>query len=1178
MRKMISRAAVAILIAIGCCLGTGAAWADTPDATGTLGSAQSNAATWSYYASTNTVEISGGVIECTSFSQILWGPLFDYIDNNNINLTSPVKLVMANGVNSVTLRGIMNGMFSYFDLSELDLSKFDVSGVTEASGMFRETTGLQTIDISGWNLSNATDLSFMIVGNEGVTAIDMSGVTLPQQSCFVGMIVDNPDLTTVYASSGTDWSGCRSMPKFGYRGDIFYAQGTNPDSGGIITILPESVFANTTADTGEYYNPNLVGGEGTAFSLDVARAGTGMQYAKIDGLNGAPGYLTSSAPSDQLLSRLRVANAAFVNVSVDGTDIPANEYWTTAAEKALLEALITEAEGFDGTETDAQVNDMIARLNAGINAYELAKKAGKAPSAFTVNSEKTPTYNAYRLFNGDVDNIDGKNVMSGITMGPGVDATALRTFLATKGYAGDNSPQNMAEFVAAMISKDVGAPIPTEEFLPLAQAFSYDLAEQYATNYPGSNFDPTDGDPYLWIEGQDLYADFLAQTQDEQYEFLTAYGYTGINDPDAMSQWMRSVSTGITQATYPSNYDAVNAEGFAIVNSDAFAMDLAKWVKANVQPVTSVQAGNRLQGDEGYYLLVNASVPAGWAGTAPIWVPLGGQPVQITEKVSVPTLNKQVRENSLVDPEIDNWKSRGTSAVLRMAQANGGFNLTLNITGLNSGSATPVSVTTRYGAVLPIENGVLECGMSMDADPNDGAVTLTFGPPLPSSTRAVSTPVEVSMGTVADSDEWAYLWSAFLNNMGIFNGGLPDTGVDPGTSWIITYDDGETVEIFPDGCLDNGSATYIETSRGIIVTAPINDPAPTDPSWGKAADAQTEEAVPYKLIATLPSNYSSFASYQLTFEDQLPTGIYPENIRVKVLNGETQANAVDITDLVTANNGTVAYDTVTRILTVNIPNLKAAYLADKGIVANSHIVVEYDGVLLGVIEHGTTPNVNSATLTYTADPVDLTARATSQSSSANLHTYEALFIKTDSNTLGDLAGAEFTIMRDGKYVQPNGSLDSSRYVFRTKVAEKTITAPMTNFFVSGLDAGVYTISEVTPPSGYEQLAGDLTLTITRTLNQETGAISNLAATLTGGPTGTGVEITTVINNEGVSVDDVIVLTIPNTKELVMPITGLTGNAVFYAIAGLLAVIALVGFIVSRKNSKNRKRKAAEKKE
>ena len=128
--------------------------------------------------------------------------------------------------------------------------------------------------------------------------------------------------------------------------------------------------------------------------------------------------------------------------------------------------------------------------------------------------------------------------------------------------------------------------------------------------------------------------------------------------------------------------------------------------------------------------------------------------------------------------------------------------------------------------------------------------------------------------------------------------------------------------------------------------------------------------------------------------------------------------------------------------------------------------------------------------------------------------------------------------------------------------------------LSGLDSGEYTIAEVNPPDGYQPFTGNITLTITRTLDQVNGTISDLVASISGGPAGSSVTVTPVQVSDTVTVNDVIALTIPNTKELTMPLTGLLGNAAFYIIAAILAVVAIVGYNASQKTILKKKKAKA----
>lgn len=83
-----------------------------------------------------------------------------------------------------------------------------------------------------------------------------------------------------------------------------------------------------------------------------------------------------------------------------------------------------------------------------------------------------------------------------------------------------------------------------------------------------------------------------------------------------------------------------------------FALNLARALAASgaaPQATTLDDGGNAsFSGTEGYYLFVtsDASVDEGEAGSSPLWVPLGGATASIVEKTAIPTLDKQVAEDS----------------------------------------------------------------------------------------------------------------------------------------------------------------------------------------------------------------------------------------------------------------------------------------------------------------------------------------------------------------------------------------------------------------------------------------------------------------------------------------------------------------------------------------------------
>ncbi len=79
------------------------------------------------------------------------------------------------------------------DCRSMDLTKLDVSGVTDFSGMFFNSSSLQTIDLSSWDVSSAVDVSSMFYGCSSLQVLDLSGWD-------VSSVVDLSDMFTLCSS------------------------------------------------------------------------------------------------------------------------------------------------------------------------------------------------------------------------------------------------------------------------------------------------------------------------------------------------------------------------------------------------------------------------------------------------------------------------------------------------------------------------------------------------------------------------------------------------------------------------------------------------------------------------------------------------------------------------------------------------------------------------------------------------------------------------------------------------------------------------------------------------------------------------------------------------------------------------------------------------------------------
>ena len=137
-------------------------------------------------------------------------------------------------------------------------------------------------------------------------------------------------------------------------------------------------------------------------------------------------------------------------------------------------------------------------------------------------------------------------------------------------------------------------------------------------------------------------------------DYLDAHGY---------GAWLSTRHPGAGQhdraqnaCEYVSQMIAGSAEDKAAATTPrttdgrSFASDLARHLaNNNASPRQIATSGTPFTEKEGYWLFVTTDTTTSddsEAGSAPIWLPLGGSVTSILEKTSIPTVEKQVREDS----------------------------------------------------------------------------------------------------------------------------------------------------------------------------------------------------------------------------------------------------------------------------------------------------------------------------------------------------------------------------------------------------------------------------------------------------------------------------------------------------------------------------------------------------
>ena len=411
----------------------------------------------------------------------------------------------------------------------------------------------------------------------------------------------------------------------------------------------------------------------------------------------------------------------------------------------------------------------------------------------------------------------------------------------------------------------------------------------------------------------------------------------------------------------------------------------------------------------------------------------------------------------------------------------------------------------------------------------------------------------------------------------------PNTGTSP----IFAVVGGKAVAVT--------EKTSIPTvGKQILASAP-DDPKAAN-GWGGVADSQIGQEVTYKLTGSVADNYATYDSYAYKFTDTLSKGLtYTEN-SVEVYAVNKDSNNQDKYELIASNKyttNTANNEDGTTTLTIvfgaegekkglkDIPNVNA----DTQIVVFYNAKLNKNAVTGNGVSEGKKGNYNSVKLEYSNNPYG-EGTGTSVEGGAGDFTFQLNINKVDQGTEKGLEGAVFTIKSaDGKFVASNdeggyvaGQLvdvaDVNKlpeYVKFTSKADGTIAA-------KGLDAGTYTVTEIkTSDKGNYTTADPFTFTISadyendavktltiRPANSDEHRSDVVLGTLDDTP---GDNKLTV--KDGTAANPTtgeVTITIGNTKQVGLPLTGLNGVTFTWIAGGAVLCIGVAHLIRSRKQA------------
>ena len=342
--------------------------------------------------------------------------------------------------------------------------------------------------------------------------------------------------------------------------------------------------------------------------------------------------------------------------------------------------------------------------------------------------------------------------------------------------------------------------------------------------------------------------------------------------------------------------------------------------------------------------------------------------------------------------------------------------------------------------------------------------------------------------------------------------------------------------------------------------------------YNDVADWNIGDAVPFKLIGTLPTNFADYDIYQYIFHDTLSDGLDLNEGSIKVYYASDKAGT-DKTEIPLGKYeveapGTEGTDQCS--FEVAFADLTSV----EGVTANKYIIVEYTATLNKDAEIGLPGNPNKVYLEFSNNPNSGGEGDTGKTPEDKVivFTYELDVTKVDgANADTKLKDAEFKLYdENGKYVTVDDAGKVTGWA-DTEEGGSTLKSDENGLFkVSGLDDGTYWLKETKAPDGYNLITDPIKIEIKATTvnDQDWTAMEGPADALKVLEIKVTVGSTTTSGN-GDTESGIVETDIKNNKGAELPETGGMGTTIFYVLGAIL-VLGAGGLLIARRRTDSEK--------
>lgn len=342
--------------------------------------------------------------------------------------------------------------------------------------------------------------------------------------------------------------------------------------------------------------------------------------------------------------------------------------------------------------------------------------------------------------------------------------------------------------------------------------------------------------------------------------------------------------------------------------------------------------------------------------------------------------------------------------------------------------------------------------------------------------------------------------------------------------------------------------------------------------YNDVADWNIGDAVPFKLIGTLPTNFADYDIYQYIFHDTLSDGLDLNEGSIKVYYASDKAGT-DKTEIPLGKYeveapGTEGTDQCS--FEVAFADLTSV----EGVTANKYIIVEYTATLNKDAEIGLPGNPNKVYLEFSNNPNSGGEGDTGKTPEDKVivFTYELDATKVDGeHTDTKLKDAEFKLYdENGKYVIVDADGKVTGWA-DNEAGGSTLKSDENGLFkVIGLDDGTYWLKETKAPDGYNLITDPIKIEIKATTvnDQDWTAMEGPADALKVLEIKVTVGSTTTSGN-GDTESGIVETDIKNNKGAELPETGGMGTTIFYVLGAIL-VLGAGGLLIARRRTDSEK--------